>query len=75
MVQYRLSRAVAAALTAREDIAQQYRPGDLLPAVVLSVKAGRADLHVFLHGPGTAYIPNVPEHYAAEGSWTAVPGR
>jgi hypothetical protein len=76
VVQYRITAADAFAFTANPHVARLYEAGDVLPAVVLATTPrGRCDLHVFLHGPATAYVPSVPEHYAADGSFARVPGR
>lgn len=75
LVQYRLTQTDADTFSVRPGVARRYIPGDILPAVVLSVRSGRCDLHVLLHGPATGYVRAAPEHYAAEGSWTHIPGK
>lgn len=76
MVQYRITAADAAAWSAREGVSRRYHGGELLPAVVVTSRStGRCDLHVFLHGPATAIVFGVAEHYAAEGAWIRLMGK
>lgn len=75
VVQYRLTAVNADAWSAHPGVARRYLAGEILPAIVVTARpSGRCDLQVFLHGPGTAFLAGVPEHYAAEGSWTRPTG-
>ncbi|WP_030237848.1 hypothetical protein [Streptomyces sp. NRRL S-350] len=46
----------------------EHRVGDVLPAIVVRAEGNTVNLHVFLDGPGTLWLPN-REHGHEPGHW------